>query len=154
MEFPTIDEFAKEVAEKALDEFIYEGKTIREWVEIIIKQQPCEDAISRAAVIRLVEQYPNIIGNRCSGLIADIKHLPSVKPWSDWIPATQLPEPNTAVLLYVKYKSSGQWTYQLGMWDDSKQAWEDWRTPYQLEEEFEIIKWMELPEGYEEDRHE
>ena len=34
------------------------------------------DCISREAVIRLVEQYPNIIGNRCSGLIADIKHLP------------------------------------------------------------------------------
>lgn len=30
MKFPTIDEFAKEVAKKALDEIIYEGKTIRE----------------------------------------------------------------------------------------------------------------------------
>lgn len=38
------------------------------------------EAVSREAVIRLVEQYPNIIGNRCSGLISDIKHLPSVKP--------------------------------------------------------------------------
>lgn len=38
------------------------------------------DAVSREAVIRLVEQYPNIIGNRCSGLISDIKHLPSVHP--------------------------------------------------------------------------
>ena len=43
-------------------------------------KQPCEDCISRQAVIRLVEQYPNIIGNRCSGLIADIKHLPPVTP--------------------------------------------------------------------------
>lgn len=39
-----------------------------------------EDAISREAVIRLVEQYPNIIGNRYSGLIADIKHLPPITP--------------------------------------------------------------------------
>lgn len=38
------------------------------------------DAVSREAVIRLVEQYPNIIGNRCSGLISDIKHLPPVTP--------------------------------------------------------------------------
>lgn len=45
-----------------------------------LEQQPSEDCISRQAVIRLVEQYPNIIGNRCSGLIADIKHLPSVTP--------------------------------------------------------------------------
>ena len=44
------------------------------------EQQPCEDCISREAVIRLVEQYPNIIGNRCIGLISDIKHLPPVTP--------------------------------------------------------------------------
>ena len=43
-------------------------------------EQPSEDCISRQAVIRLVEQYPNIIGNRCNGLIADIKHLPPVTP--------------------------------------------------------------------------
>lgn len=67
-----------------------------------------------------------------------------------WIPVEEeLPPPYEAVLLYVKYKSSGQHTYQLGMWNASKQSWEDWRTPYQLEEEFEIIKWMELPEGCE-----
>ena len=28
------------------------------------------------AVIRVVENYPNIIGNRYSGLIANIRHLP------------------------------------------------------------------------------
>lgn len=70
-----------------------------------------------------------------------------------WIPVEkELPPPYEAVLLYVKYKSSGQRTYQLGMWNDSKQAWEDWRTPYQLEEEFEVIAWMDLwmalPEPY------
>ena len=35
MEFPTIEEFAKDVAEKALDEYEYNGKTIRQWIEII-----------------------------------------------------------------------------------------------------------------------
>jgi len=44
------------------------------------EQEPCEDAISRQAVLRLVEQYPSIIGNRCVGLMADIKHLPPVTP--------------------------------------------------------------------------
>ena len=42
--------------------------------------QPCEDCVRREAVIRLVEQYPSIIGHRCSGLIADIKNLPSATP--------------------------------------------------------------------------
>lgn len=44
------------------------------------KLESCEDCISREAVIRLVEQHPNIIGNRYSGLITNIKHLPSVTP--------------------------------------------------------------------------
>ena len=35
MEFPTIDKFAKDVAEKALDGYIYEGKTLREWIHIL-----------------------------------------------------------------------------------------------------------------------
>ena len=113
-----------------------------------LEQQTCEDCISREAVIRLVEQYPVIIGNRYSGLIADIKHLPPVTPFTQWTPASQPSEPNTAVLLYVKYKSSGQWTYLLGMWNDSKKAWEDWLTPYRLEDDFEIIEWTDLPERY------
>lgn len=64
MEFPTIDEFTKNVAEKVLDEITYGEKTIREWIEIIIKQQPCEDCISRQAVI-------NRIANTCFWLSAD-----------------------------------------------------------------------------------
>ena len=35
MKFPTIKEMAEEVAEKALDEYEYKGKTLRQWIEII-----------------------------------------------------------------------------------------------------------------------
>lgn len=56
MEFPIIDKFAKDVAEKVLDEFIYEGKTIREWVELLAKQEPCDDAISRQAVLDALDK--------------------------------------------------------------------------------------------------
>ena len=63
---------------------MYEGEDTvyieRDDVLKVLEQQPCEDCISREAVLRLVEQYPNIIGNRCVGLMADIKHLPSVTP--------------------------------------------------------------------------
>lgn len=55
----TLDMIAKDVAEKALDEFIYEGKTIREWVEIIVKQQPCEDCISREKVFEQISCWVN-----------------------------------------------------------------------------------------------
>jgi hypothetical protein len=51
-EFPTYEQMAKEVAEIALDEFLYDGKSIREWMKIIIEQEPCEDAISRADLIK------------------------------------------------------------------------------------------------------
>ena len=33
---PTIEQFAKQVSDLALDEFEYEGKTIREWTELIL----------------------------------------------------------------------------------------------------------------------
>ena len=65
----------------------YEGQTDIEVLGYMLlgdvdttKLLTCEDCISRQAVIRLVEQHPNIIGNRYSGLIANIKHLPSVTP--------------------------------------------------------------------------
>lgn len=88
MEFPTIDEFAKEVAEKALDEFIYEGKTIREWVEIIIKQQPCEDTISRQAAIDAICKEGTRLERNGTVAMCEIKQwcidllerLPSAQP--------------------------------------------------------------------------
>ena len=40
--FPTIEEFAKSVADKVLDDYEYEGKTIREWVELILKGELAE----------------------------------------------------------------------------------------------------------------
>ena len=117
------------------------------------EQQPCEDCISRAELLK----YAQLVRDD-EGIVHEMVHVDDIKgassvTWSGWKSVTwELPEPNTAVLLYVKYKSSGQWTYQLGMWNDSKLAWEDWRTPYQLEEEFEVIAWMDLwmdlPEPY------
>lgn len=49
-EFPTYEQIAKNVAEKALDEFLYDGKSIREWMKIIVKQESILDKI-RAEII-------------------------------------------------------------------------------------------------------
>ena len=35
MKLPTVEEMAEEVAEKALDEFEYKGKTLRQWIDAI-----------------------------------------------------------------------------------------------------------------------
>lgn len=48
--FPTYEEMGKKVAEKALDEFLYDGKSIREWMQIIAS----EDAISKQAVFEQI----------------------------------------------------------------------------------------------------
>ena len=55
MEF-TIDKLVKEVAEKALDEITYEGKTIREWVEILVKQQNTSCESCREQVLKHLEK--------------------------------------------------------------------------------------------------
>lgn len=59
-EFPTYEEMAKEVAEKALDEFTYNGKTIRDWVEIIVAQDLL--AITELEKIKTELQSPEEIG--------------------------------------------------------------------------------------------
>lgn len=58
----TIDKLAKEVAEKALDEIIYEGKTIREWADIIANQQPCEDCI-RELIREFDDKHPAVFAD-------------------------------------------------------------------------------------------
>ena len=61
MRFPTYEEMAKDVAEKALDEYVYQGKTLREWIQIILESQD-EDCISRKEVLikDLSERVENI----------------------------------------------------------------------------------------------
>ena len=36
MRFPTYEEMAKDVAQKAMDDFLFNGKSIREWAKLII----------------------------------------------------------------------------------------------------------------------
>ena len=138
-------------------------------------QQPCEDAISREAVIRLVEQYPNIIGNRCSGLIADIKHLPSVTPsynsvkteleQTRWIPVTSRPMTEEEM---QEYECDYGFIYNCSLPDDGQDTLI--QTPFGIrfatfyndtqygiywegfEDEDDVIAWMPLPKPYKEDK--
>ena len=50
--FPTYEEMGKKVAEKALDEFLYDGKSIREWMQIIASK----DAYN-ACSVSVILQY-------------------------------------------------------------------------------------------------
>lgn len=72
-----IDKFAKDVVDKALNDIKLEGKTIREWVEIIAKQQTSDVCIRREEAIKTVLPYAD------GDLIADdLMRLPPVKPES------------------------------------------------------------------------
>ncbi len=51
-----LDKMADKVAEKALDEFTYNGKTIREWVEIIVTAESVESVVE----VRMVEEFEKI----------------------------------------------------------------------------------------------
>lgn len=55
-----LDKMADRVAEKALDEFTYNGKTIRDWVEIIVAQDLL--AITELEKIKTELQNPKEIG--------------------------------------------------------------------------------------------
>lgn len=56
MKFPTMEEMAKEVAEKALDEYEYEGKTIRQWVEVLKDYDDKQTTLERI-LERLEEEH-------------------------------------------------------------------------------------------------
>lgn len=52
--FPSMEEMAKDVAEKALDEYEYQGKTLRQWVDIL-KDYDNKQATLQRIVKRLQE---------------------------------------------------------------------------------------------------
>ena len=69
-----LEALGKKVGEKALDEFEYKGKTIREWAKEILNKEMTEDAISREAVLKL---FATLDVNYLYEAILD---LPSVQP--------------------------------------------------------------------------
>lgn len=75
--FPTYEDMSKKVAEKALDEFLYDNKSIREWMQIIAS----EDAISRQAVLEIVRDMHGLArADVLSHTINQIEKLPPTTP--------------------------------------------------------------------------
>lgn len=76
--FPTYEEMGKKVAEEALDEFLYDGKSIREWMQIIASK----DAISRQAVLDVTWEEPSYTDalNVLTEVRDKVKALPPINP--------------------------------------------------------------------------
>lgn len=86
----TLYNLAKEVAEKALNEITYEGKTLREWIDILAKQQTSEDCVSRDAMMKCFKKWQPYMGTRILGYEQELSKLPSVtpsRPRGKWIKA-------------------------------------------------------------------
>lgn len=82
---PTMDEMAKQLAEKALDEFYCGDKSLREWMRIIAS----EDAISKAEVIKLIDEHTNDDGTLDDDITCILEELPPIQPKAKvgkWIP--------------------------------------------------------------------
>ena len=101
---PTYEEMTKKLAEKALDEYVYKDKTLREWINILAQTQwiPVNEGLPKKAVGCLVTvEDSNIYGEPYRVIYPDFVGYDG-KTWHDadgmvipfeviaWI---QLPEP-------------------------------------------------------------
>ena len=90
--FPTIEEMAQNVAEKVLDEYEYKGKTLREWIEIILATdnnvgtklstnlaEVGTDCISRRQAIETFKDCA-VNGVGIDGIVDALKQLPPIQP--------------------------------------------------------------------------
>lgn len=97
--FPTYEEMGKKVAEKALDEFLYNGRSIREWMQIIVS----EDCISRQAVLALAKEECDTAIIPYRKFVKDVNALPPViqqPKTGHWIPVSEkLPKPYQPILV-------------------------------------------------------
>lgn len=145
--------WSKDLSDNEIEAIAYALKTLN--------QEPCEDTISRQAVIDGINKYfhdeyyqRTSIQDCRDCLIEDvIKNLPSVTPAQEWIPCSErLPEKNTAVLTYVSTGPSE--TYCLAYWNDVRDGWEEW-IGYELIEKdrgYKVLAWMPLPGSYDGDK--
>jgi len=135
-----------------------------------LEQQPCEDCISRKAVLKHLENItmdtnPDHYGskdkwyqangfNMCKvGIEMYVKNLPSVTPKTEWISVSErLPEAfGGDYLVTIEHKGEvegvdqatyGTFGYIDGLWDTVN----DWIEGYS--EDWHVTAWMPLPQPY------
>lgn len=81
-----MDEMAKNIAMRAMDEYTYKGKTLREWIGLIMVYAEAKDElISRSAVIEIAMQYLPDDDGCCSKakvdqreMLDEIENLPAI----------------------------------------------------------------------------
>jgi len=114
-EFPTYEEMAKNVAEKALDDFLYNGKSIREWMQIIAS----EDCISRQATVERLCKVADFMNEKRSGLGSPyIMAALFIQDNKDEFPSVT-PKPKTDVLEKIRAEIKEVQTYKMFEGEDT-----------------------------------
>lgn len=133
--------------------------------------EPCDDAVSRADVVDMLEMYPFTEYNEYEAAREVVKRLPPVTPKQCWIPCSErLPEnirpvivtwknndPASYYLYIVGKHYTGTACYKNGKWYWYSSTTEDVLAEYgrcdseEFDEAIECIAWMPLPEPYREE---
>jgi hypothetical protein len=114
----------------------------------IKEQQPCEDCVSRQA---LINAFPISDTYTLDDIIATIKFQPPVTPTQRWIPVSErLPEDGRPVLIYAWNVHHVVARYDSFRTEDGyKKCWvtaDSWNGNTEIKNE--VIEWMPLPEPY------
>ena len=118
-------------------------ETVAKWKDRL-EQEPCEDAVSRQAVIKVAKDW---WGN---GVLAidDIYKLPLVEPTRKWISCSErLPKERGMYIVTEKVfsvddrKHTGRFNLMTEQVEFNNGKW--WRASF-----YEVIAWMPLPEPY------
>ena len=99
MKFPTYKEIDEKVAKEALDTVEYNGKTLREWIEIISATELDTNCISRQAAVDAIDEISNEVADGYGFDYAKWREyfceLPPAEPQrirAKWIATTSLQE--------------------------------------------------------------
>lgn len=119
MKFPTYEEMGKKIAEEALDGYIYKGKTLREWIDILAQTQwiPVSERLPKYNKTVLISVKPK--GKSATVFTAQRRRR--VK---------------TPDIFECCTDNDGWWDFRISAWDDHEVvAWMPLPEPYKTERE-------------------
>lgn len=130
--------------------------TVTEFVEDILPSaqlKPCEDAVSRAEIVRWTHFWFEAVDIKPDRFIAGIKRLPSVTPKQRWIPCSErLPKERHDVLITkepFKIKGYEQEVIKAKRSADLRSGKIEWWSPeFGTLTNKAVLAWMPLPKPY------